>query len=100
MWPSLLLTFIIMAIYPANVDDLTSQLIHSSILVTCSSVLLTHKVHTYIEYHSVCPLVRFGTPPPLSLKRVSPSLQNQKGGDTRLWVRGWGSPNSDDWRKA
>jgi hypothetical protein len=25
---------------------------------------LNHKVHVYIEYHSLCLLVRFGTPPP------------------------------------
>jgi hypothetical protein len=22
------------------------------------------------------------------------------GGHIRLWVRGWGSPNSDDWKKS
>jgi hypothetical protein len=33
-----------------------------------------HKVHIYLEYHSVCPLVGIGTPPPhpLSRKRVCP----------------------------
>jgi hypothetical protein len=30
-----------------------------------------------------------------------PIPPNQEGGEhTRLLVRGWGSPNSDDWRKA
>jgi hypothetical protein len=41
-------------------------------------------------------------PHPLSRKRActhSPSNQ-RRGEHTRLRVRGWGSPNSDDWRKA
>jgi hypothetical protein len=31
-----------------------------------------------------------------------PSPRNQRGGGvhTRLRVRGWGSPNSDDWRES
>jgi hypothetical protein len=52
----------------------------------------SRKVHIYLEYHSVCPLVRIGTPPhPHPLASVSPRNQG---------VRGWGSPNSDDWRKS
>ena len=39
---------------------------------------LYHKVHIYLENQSVCPLVRIGTPHPLSRKRVP----------------------SDDWRKS
>ncbi len=57
------------------------------------------KVHKYLEYHSVCPLVGIGTPHPLSCKRVCPP-PNQRGGHTHLQVRGWGSPDSDDWRKS
>ncbi len=49
-----------------------------------SSKCWTHKVHLYLEYHSVCSLVRMGLPHPLSRKRV----------------RWWGGPNSDDWRKS
>ncbi len=30
---------------------------------------LYHKVHIYLENHSVCPLVRIGTPHPLSCKQ-------------------------------
>ncbi len=44
----------------------------------------THKVHSYKEYHNVCPL------PP----------EPKGGGHTRVRVRGWGSPNSNDWRKS
>jgi len=63
-----------------------------------------HKVPTNIEYHSVCPLVGIGTlKPPLS-PGVCPFPQNQRGRvhctHTRLRVTGWGSPNSDTWRKA
>jgi hypothetical protein len=38
---------------------------------------------------------------PFSRQRVCPSPWNQRGrGHTRLRVRGWGSPNSDDCRKS
>jgi hypothetical protein len=60
-----------------------------------------HKVHTYIEYHSVCPLVGIGTlPPPLSPASVPLPPEPKGGGHNRLQVRGWGSPNSDDWRRS
>jgi hypothetical protein len=53
---------------------------------------LYHKVGIYKEYHSVCPLVGIGTlPTPLSPER--------RGGHTPLRLRGWGGPNSDDWKK-
>ncbi len=61
-----------------------------------------HKVRTYKEYHSVCPLVGIGTlPTPLSPASV-PLLPEPRGGGghTRLRGRGWGSPNSDDYRKS
>jgi hypothetical protein len=48
---------------------------------------------TYIEYHSVCSLVRIGTlPPPLSPASVplSPEPGGGGGGHTLLQVRGWG----------
>ncbi len=49
-----------------------------------SYTVLTSTVHNlYIEYHSVCPLVGLGAAPL-----------------PRLWARGWGSSNSDDWRKS
>ncbi len=43
------------------------------------------------------PSSELGLPHPLSRKRVCPTPP------TRLWVGGgggWGSPNSDDWRKS
>ncbi len=41
------------------------------------------------------------TPQPLSRQRVCPSPPNRGGrGHTRLRVRGWGRPNSVDWRKS
>ncbi len=59
-----------------------------------------HKVQIYLEYHSVCPLVLTGTPPtPVPLAGVSPQ-KNQRGGHTRLRVRGWKGPNLEDWRKS
>ncbi len=43
------------------------------------------------------------SPTPLSRQRVCPFPPEPKGGGgehTCLRLRGWGSPNSDDWRKA
>ncbi len=54
--------------------------------------------YIYIEYHSVCPLVGVGTP--LSPASVPLPPEPKGGGHTRLRVRGWGSPSSDDWRKS
>jgi hypothetical protein len=46
-----------------------------------------HKVQLlYLEYHSVCPLVRFRNPPP------PPPPEPKGGGHTRLRVRGGGVP--------
>ncbi len=47
------------------------------------------------------PSLELGLPQPLSCKRVCPPPPEPKGrGHTRLRLRGWGSPNSDDWRKS
>jgi hypothetical protein len=56
----------------------------------------THSTTVYV------PSSELGLPHLLSRKRVCPSPRNQKVGEghTRLQVRGWGSPNSDDWRKS
>jgi hypothetical protein len=45
------------------------------------------------------PSSKLGLSQPLSRQRVCPSPQN-RGGHTRLRVRGWGSPNSGDRRKS
>ncbi len=61
---------------------------------------ICHKVLIYNEYryHSICPLVGIGIPPPpLPLASVPP--RNQRGGGGTL-AYGWGSPNSDDGRKS
>jgi hypothetical protein len=59
---------------------------------------VNHKVRIYKKYHSVCPLVGIGTlTTPLSPASVP--LHPGPGG-TFAAVRGWGSPNSDDWRKS
>jgi hypothetical protein len=57
----------------------------------------------YLEYHSVCPLIRIGTPP-LSRKRVcppSPGTKKEGGGAHSSACEGVGESqsNSDDWRK-
>jgi hypothetical protein len=69
----------------------------------------TKYIYTW-RTHSVCPLVRFGTPRPLSRQRVCtspPPLEPKEGGTifpehTCHGGSGWGrgSTNSDDWRKS
>jgi hypothetical protein len=60
-----------------------------------------HKVHIYLEYHSVFPLFQTGAPPPpLPQASVPPPPRNQRGGYTDVRMRGWGGRNSDDWRKS
>ncbi len=59
--------------------------------------------YIYKEYHSVCPLVGIGTlPTPLSPACVPfpPEPGEEGGGHTCPRVRGWESPNSDDWSKS
>ncbi len=57
-----------------------------------------HKAHIYLEYLTVCPLVRIGPPPspaPLASVLLPPPYRNQRGEwHTRLRLRGWGCPNS------
>jgi hypothetical protein len=57
-----------------------------------------HKVHIYLEYHNVCPLVGIGTPPVPSLP--SGCARQAPGGGGGVHLRVWGSSNSDDWRKS
>ncbi len=50
-----------------------------------------HKVHTYKEYHSVCPSSELGLSQPLSRQRVFPLPPETGGrGHTSLRVGGWG----------
>ncbi len=61
----------------------------------------TKYLNIHREYQSVCPLVGVGTfPPPFPLANVPLPPEPKGEGHTRLRVRGWGSPNSDDWRKG
>jgi hypothetical protein len=56
-----------------------------------------------MEYHSVCPLVGIGTPPPPPLPRGSVPLPppGTKGeGAHSPAGEGVGCPNADDWRKS
>jgi hypothetical protein len=49
--------------------------------------IIHHKVHIYIEYHCVCPLVGIGTlPTPFSQARVPFPPTKEGGGHTRLGV--------------
>ncbi len=75
-------------------------LLHLSSLLLHSDCV-PHKVRIYTEYHGLCPLVGIGTLPTHLTPASVPLPPEPKGrGHTRLQVRGWGSPNADDWRKS
>jgi hypothetical protein len=72
---------------------MTLQLLHDE-------YFLIYDENLIFFFISVCPIVGIGTLPP-PRQRVCPFPQNPRGrGHTRLRVMGWGSPNSDDWKKA
>ncbi len=58
------------------------------------------KVLIYIEHHSVCPLVGIGPPHPSPASECAPPPWNQRGGGTRLRVRGGGVPIPTSGEKA
>ncbi len=48
---------------------------------------ITHKVHIYLQNHSVCPLVRIGTsPPPLPQASVSLPPEPKGGGVSSIFI--------------
>ncbi len=61
---------------------------------------ITHKVLIYTEYHSVCPLVRIGDSPKPFPESQCATLEPTGGEAHSPSGGGWGSPNSDDWRKS
>jgi hypothetical protein len=65
-------------------------------------VLFVFPQCTYIPRVLQCSSTRrnWDTPHPLPRQQVSLPLNQRGVGQTRLGVRGWGSPNSDDWRKS
>ncbi len=51
--------------------------------------------------YCMSPRRNWDSPPPLSPASVPLPLEPKRGGGhTRLRVRGWGSPNADDWRNS
>jgi hypothetical protein len=57
--------------------------------------------YVYIKSTTVyVPSSEMGLSLPLSPQQVCPSPQNRRERHTRLRVRGWGSPNSDERRKS
>ncbi len=60
-----------------------------------------HKVLIYIEHHSVYMSTRWNwDPTPLDASECALPPGPKGGGHTRLRLKGWGSPNSNDWRNA
>ncbi len=60
-----------------------------------------HKVHIYLEYHSVCPLFRIGTPSPTAASPAGECGPPEPKGATLAWgLGGGGGPNADGWRKS
>jgi hypothetical protein len=64
-------------------------------------VSLIHKsTYIYLEHHSVCPSSDSPNPSPASECTLPPPDERVGGGGhTRRRLRGWGSLNSDNWRK-
>jgi hypothetical protein len=61
-------------------------------VVFCNQNLYSYKVHTCLEYPSVCPLVRIGTPTPSPASECVPPPE-PKGGHTCLRAgEGVGAP--------
>jgi hypothetical protein len=92
---------ILMKYFMVHIMSLTLQMFILRLLASekCffSFEHMHHKVHTYKEYHSVCPSSELRLSQPLSRQRVFPSPQKQGGGGTLAC--GWGvggSPNSDE----
>jgi hypothetical protein len=54
--------------------------------------------YIYLEYHSVCPLVRIGTPSPAD--ECIPPEPKRGGGTHSSGREGVGGPNLDDGRKS
>ncbi len=48
---------------------------------------------------SISPRRNWDSPTPSLASECAPSPEQKGGGHTRLRVSGWGSPNSDDWKK-
>ncbi len=46
------------------------------------------------------PRRNWDSPTPFLASKCAPPPRTKGGGHICLRVRGWGSPNSDDWRKA
>jgi hypothetical protein len=60
----------------------------------------TVHMYEYLEYHSVCPLVRIGTPSTPSPASECARPPGTKGGTYSAAGEAVGGPNSDDWRKG
>ncbi len=61
---------------------------------------IPHKAHIYKSTTVYVPSSELGLSPPLLSPATVPLPPNQRGGHARRRAMGWGSPNSDDWRKA
>ncbi len=74
-------------------------------LLFIAAIHKVHTVDTWCTTVSVPSYLELGPPPPLPLASVPSPLEagtKGRGGEvhTRLRVRGWGSPNLDDWRES
>ncbi len=66
-----------------------------------SDTVTQYLMYSCIESTTVyVPSSELGLSHPVSRQRVCPSPEPKGGGHTRPLARGWGSPNSDDWRDS
>jgi hypothetical protein len=86
-----------------HVDAHAQASLHFTFTNSCGLFLgerkgVIHNVHTYRVPQCMSPRRNWDYPP---LPQASvPSSETKGRGLTRLRVRGWGRPNSDDWRKS
>jgi hypothetical protein len=80
-----------------HIQSIFSQVQRSCALVHILYIMSSGKAQYEQEY---VPASELGLPHPLSRRRVCSSILTKGGGQTRLRVRGWGRPNSNDWRKS
>jgi hypothetical protein len=78
----------------------------ASLAKLCLTFKFYHLIHENTKYVNIksttvyVPSSELGISQPLSRQRVCPSHQNRGGGHTRPRVRGWGIPNSHDFKTA
>ncbi len=85
----------------ARRHSLRFQIIQMMISSFTETVEWNKTFYSTSKYECMSPRWNWDSPTPsLASECAPPPGTKRGGGHTRLRVRGWGSPNSDDWRKS